>query len=326
MMAFLGGICTNYESNFIYNSGPCNEKQKIMIVEADEYDRSFHRLHPDVAIITAVDTDHLDIYGNKAEIDKAFIEFVGLLPSEGFLVIKKGQSIEPFISGVSMLSYSLESIFADVFCIRYSINQGHYTFDLNFRGEEIKNIMLRLAGPHNIENAIAAYTVSRYLGLNNEQICNALSSFKGIKRRFEKIFENERYTLIDDYAHHPEEIKAFLRGVRELYPKRKITAIFQPHLYSRTRDLADEFAQSLSLADDVVLLEIYPAREQPIPGVSSQLIYDRINLKNKHIIEKKDLIDWIEANDTFEVLATIGAGDIDRFLPQISLLLEKKVI
>lgn len=316
--AFLGGIAVNYNSNYIQG------KSDVVVIEADEFDRSFHRLVPDMAVITAVDTDHLDIYGTKEAIDEAFIEFTNKISEEGFLVIKTHQSINDSLPVLDKAFYALNDTEADVYCSKYWIVDGGYLFNVNYYGKEIKGFRLNIGGYHNIENAIAAITVALELKITEENIKSALASFKGIKRRFEKVFENDKVTFIDDYAHHPEEIRVFLESVREIYPKRKITAVFQPHLFTRTRDLAEGFAAALSIADEVVLLDIYPAREQPIEGVTSQLIFDKLSCKNKISVAKSQLVSAIKELNTVDVLVTIGAGDIDKYLTGIKEVVSSK--
>lgn len=309
--AFLGGIAANYNSNFIHG------RNDVVVVEADEFDRSFHRLAPDMAVITAVDTDHLDIYGSKEAIDEAFVEFTNKISDEGFLVIKAGQSIEDDLPVLDKAFYALNDENADVYCSKYWVVDGGYLFNVMYYGKEIKGFRLNIGGFHNIENAIAAITIAKELKIEDALIKEAVASFKGIRRRFEKLLGTDKVVFIDDYAHHPEEIRVFLASVRELYPRKKITAVFQPHLFTRTRDLATEFAQQLSIADEVILLDIYPARELPIEGVTSSLIFDQITSSEKHLITKAELLDTIKGNQNIDVLVTIGAGDIDKYLNDI---------
>lgn len=309
--AFLGGIAANYNSNFIQG------QNDVVVVEADEFDRSFHRLAPDMAVITAVDTDHLDIYGSKEAIDEAFVEFTNKISEEGFLVIKSGQSIEENLPVLDKAFYSLTDESADVYCSKYWVLDGGYLFNLMYYGKEIKGFRLNIGGFHNIENAIAAITIAKELKIEDILIKEAVATFKGIRRRFEMLHTSEKVTFIDDYAHHPEEIRVFLESVRELYPRKKITAVFQPHLFTRTRDLATDFAKQLSIADDVILLDIYPAREQPIEGVTADLILSQLTSNKKTLITKGELVDTIKAKGDVEVLVTIGAGDIDKYLNDI---------
>jgi UDP-N-acetylmuramate--alanine ligase len=313
--AFLGGIAVNYNSNFLLGQGD------VVVIEADEFDRSFHRLSPDMAVISAVDTDHLDIYGSKEAIDEAFLEFANKISEEGFLVIKNGQTINDRLPVLDKAFYSLHDTDADVYCSKYWVVDGGYLFNVSYYGTELKGFRLNIGGFHNIENAIAAITIALELKITEENIRKAITSFKGIRRRFEKILDNGKVVFIDDYAHHPEEIRVFLESVREIYPKQKITAIFQPHLFSRTKDLAEGFAKSLSLADEVILLDIYPARELPMEGVTSELIYDQLTSNEKLLIKKEQLLDTIKSKKDIEVLVTIGAGDIDKYVSGIKEIL-----
>lgn len=313
--AFLGGIAVNYNSNFL------NGNSDVVVVEADEFDRSFHRLAPDMAVITAVDTDHLDIYGSKEAIDEAFVEFSNRIAEDGFLVMKSKQSIEENLPVLDKAFYSLNDTEADVYCSKYWVVDGGYLFNLSYYGKELKGYRLNIGGFHNIENAIAAITIAMELKITDDKIKAALASFKGIKRRFEKLVENDKVVFIDDYAHHPEEIRVLMESVKELYPKKKITAVFQPHLFTRTRDLAEGFANALSIADEVLLLDIYPARELPIEGVTSQLIFDKITSPNKIAVTKQQLVETVKQLSGTEVLVTIGAGDIDKYLADIKAVL-----
>ncbi len=316
--AFLGGIALNYNSNFL----PGNND--VVVVEADEFDRSFHRLSPDMAVITAVDTDHLDIYGSKEAIDEAFVEFANHISDEGFLVIKAGQSIEEKLPVLDKAFYSLNDTSADVYCSKYWVVDGGYLFNVSYYGQELKGFRLNMGGFHNVENAIAALCIAKELKITDENIKEALASFKGIRRRFEFVYQGDNVVFIDDYAHHPEEIRVFLESVKELYPNKKITAVFQPHLFTRTRDLAPEFAQALSTADEVVLLDIYPARELPIAGVTSELILDKLTSKQKLLLKKEELVDIIRNKKDIEVLVTIGAGDIDKYVKDLKEILERR--
>lgn len=314
--AFLGGIAVNYNSNYLQG------QNDVVVIEADEFDRSFHRLSPDMAVVTAVDTDHLDIYGSKEAIDEAFLEFVGKVAEDGFLVVKNNQSINEKLPVLDKAFYDLHDAEADVYCSKYWVVDGGYLFNVNFFGTEMKGLRLNIGGFHNIENALAAITIAKELRITDEHIKAALASFKGIKRRFEKLVDNEKHVFIDDYAHHPEEIRVFLESVKEIYPKRKITAIFQPHLFSRTKDLADGFAKALSAVDEVVLLDIYPARELPMEGVTSELIYNQLTCAKKSLVKKEDLVDTLRQRNDLDVVLTIGAGDIDKYLDGIKALLQ----
>ena len=314
--AFLGGIATNYNSNYIQHDND------VVVIEADEFDRSFHRLAPDMAVITAIDTDHLDIYGSKENIEDAFVEFSEKIAEEGLLVIKQGTGIEERLPTLDKAFYSLMDTSADVHCSKYWVVEGGYVFTIKYYDKEFVGFRLNIGGFHNIENAIAAFTIAKELKISNDHIKAALASFQGIKRRFEMIVNTDKVVYIDDYAHHPEEIRVFLESVRELYPTKKITAIFQPHLFSRTKDLVAGFAEQLSIADDVILLDIYPARELPMEGVTSDLIYSKLTSKKKSNIKKEELLSVLK-DKKLEVVVTIGAGDIDKFVQPIKELITK---
>jgi UDP-N-acetylmuramate--alanine ligase len=312
--AFLGGIATNYNSNYIQHDND------VVVIEADEFDRSFHRLAPDMGVITAIDTDHLDIYGSKEKIEDAFVEFTEKIAEDGFLVMKQGTGIDDRLPTLDKAFYSLMDENADVYCSKYWVVEGGYVFSIKYYDKEFVGFRLNIGGFHNIENAIAAFTIAKELKISNEHIKAALASFKGIKRRFEMVLNTDKVVYIDDYAHHPEEIRVFLESVRELYPNKKVTAIFQPHLFSRTKDLAAGFAEQLSIADDVILLDIYPAREQPMEGVTSDLIFSKLTSKEKANIKKEELLTVLK-DKKLEVVVTIGAGDIDKLVQPIKELL-----
>jgi UDP-N-acetylmuramate--alanine ligase len=316
--AFLGGIAVNYNSNFL----PGNND--VLVVEADEFDRSFHRLVPDMAVITAIDTDHLDVYGSKEAIDEAFLEFANKISDEGFLVIKSKQTIEDRLPVLDKAFYALHDTEADVFCTKYWLAENGYLFNVSYYGQELKGFRINIGGFHNIENALAAICIAKELKITDDLIKSSLASFKGIRRRFETVYKDDKVTFIDDYAHHPEEIRVFLESVRELFPGKKITAVFQPHLFTRTRDLAGGFAKSLSIADEVILLDIYPARELPVEGVTSELIFSQLTSKQKSLIKKDELVQALRNKNDMEVLVTIGAGDIDKYLADIAALLKNK--
>lgn len=315
--AFLGGIASNYNSNYLQSDND------VVVIEADEFDRSFHRLAPDMAVITAVDTDHLDIYGSKENIDEAFIEFTHKISEEGFLVMKQGQSINNSLPVLDKAFYSLQDSDADVYCSKYWVVEGGYVFNIHYFGKEYIGFRLNIGGFHNIENAIAAFTIAKELNISIDKIKAALSSFTGIKRRFETVLKKEAVTFIDDYAHHPEEIRVLLESVKEMFPDKKVTAIFQPHLFSRTKDLADGFAKALSIADEVLLLEIYPARELPMEGVTSDLIFQKLTCKEKINTSKGAVVELVK-DKKIEVLVTIGAGDIDKLISPLKEVLEQK--
>jgi len=295
--AFLGGIATNYGSNFLLSDKP------VVVVEADEYDRSFLTLHPDLAVITSMDADHLDIYGDSMQLQESFRLFAGQLKPGGTIFLRAGL---PISEGVT---YSLDP-WADIKGLNIRIESGRFVFDYQSEAVTIEGIALALPGRHNIENAVAAIGVALKLGIAPEAIKSALGTFKGVKRRFEQQVNTIEHVYIDDYAHHPEELKACFAAVRELYPDRKLTVIFQPHLFSRTKDFAADFASVLSTVDDLLLLEIYPARELPIPGIDSRFLLDQITLDSKLVCEKGQVLDLIKAKRP-ELLVTVGAGDID---------------
>ena len=318
--AFLGGLSNNLNSNLLVSE---EGNKSIMVVEADEYDRSFLTLHPNIAVITAADADHLDIYGHKDALSQSFKEFINQMVEGGTLVLKHG--LENLTSDarqdVQVLSYGAANGYAKAENVM--IEDDVFKFDYASPKVRISNIRLGVPGFHNVENAVAACTVALGLGVGPSAIHKALERFSGVKRRFDYIVRAADITYIDDYAHHPIEIEAFLGSVKALYPKRKVTAIFQPHLYSRTRDFMDEFAKSLSLADEILLLDIYPARELPIEGVTSKVLLDRIEKDEKKLMDKESLLDYVNQTD-MEVLVTIGAGDIDLLVQPLKTILMKK--
>ncbi len=307
--AFLGGIATNYSSNVILNSD-----SETMVVEADEFDRSFLSLFPDVAVVTSMDADHLDIYGKKENLDESFHLFIGQIKTAGKLIRKAELNIDQGItySIISKADYQAKDI---------QIVDGEYLFTVKYPKGVVENVTVGLPGGHNIENAMAAFAVAAELGVDTSRIVDALASFKGVKRRFEYHIKSSELIYIDDYAHHPEELKACIRSVKELYPGKKITGIFQPHLFSRTRDFADDFAESLSELNEVILLEIYPAREMPIEGVTSKMLLNKISGTNKFLLDKKEVIESLKDRE-LEVLLTLGAGDIDQLVEPIKAELE----
>ncbi len=320
MVAFLGGVTTNYASNLV-SEGEANENT-IVVAEADEFDRSFLKLFPDIAVITSVDADHLDIYGNHQEVIKSFTDFTRQINKGGLLVKHESiRAIDNELDGVEVNTYGMSR--GQFFASRITTEGGFFEFNLVGYASEIEKIKLGVPGFHNMENAIAATIVAKHLGVDDASIKKALSSFAGVKRRFEFIIKRDDLVYIDDYAHHPTEITAFLSSLRAMYPGKKITAVFQPHLYSRTRDFSDGFSKSLSIADEVLLMDLYPAREQPIPGVSSDLLFDAITSNVKVRCTKKNVLQKLEDMDV-EVIATIGAGDIDTCVWPIKELLENK--
>ncbi len=315
--AFLGGILRNYNSNLILS-----ETSPFTVIEADEYDRSFHQLSPYIAVITSTDPDHLDIYGTEEAYLESFAHFTELINPEGALIVHEGLKLKPRVRpGVKVYTYSRDRGDFHAQNIRYG--NGTIVFDLVTPQEIIADIELGVPVEINIENAIASMSACYITGMIEvENMRKAMSSFMGPKRRFEFWVKKDDCAIIDDYAHHPDELKASISSVKALYPNRKITVAFQPHLYSRTRDFAPEFAQALSLADEVILLNIYPAREEPIPGVTSKIVFDEIKCNDKILIAKEELVDTLK-NRKFEVLLTVGAGDICNYLPEICKNIEK---
>lgn len=309
--AFLGGITKNYHTNLLLSKHLSHNSAPLVVVEADEYDRSFLTLFPDIAVITSLDADHLDIYGDKKYMEESYSLFSRQVTPPGTLIIKK--SIEPILNHQrNALTYSLNPG-ADFFAKNLQIKNGQYVYDVVSPIENLTGVTLGLPGSHNVENSIAAIAVAQQFNIPGDLLKSALSSFMGVNRRFDYQIKSENLVFIDDYAHHPEELKACINSVRELYPDKKITGIFQPHLFSRTRDFADEFALSLALLDELILLEIYPARELPIEGINSAMLLDKVNMKNKMICSKANLVNEIGKRKP-EVLLTLGAGDIDMFV------------
>ena len=319
--AFLGGISTNYNTNLLLANQSINQstKQPIVVIEADEFDRSFLTLFPTLAIITSTDADHLDIYGEHNELKKSFLDYTNRLVHDGTLIIKKELDLTNDVS-VNYITYSIESE-ADVYAKNILITKGNYTFDLVYKGTIINNLQLGIPGLHNVENAVAASAACLMSGVTELELRNALLGFKGVKRRFEYIIKNDYQVYIDDYAHHPEELRAIISSVKNMFPTNEIVVVFQPHLFSRTRDFVDGFAESLSLATEVFLLDIYPARELPIEGVTSKIIFDKITSK-KHLVSRNELLESLKKNQP-KVFLTLGAGDIDLLINPIKEILEK---
>ena len=317
--AFLGGIAVNYGTNF------WSSEQNVCVIEADEYDRSFLKLSPDIAIVTAMDADHLDIYGTSEAMEQAFIDFSKRVRAGGLLMVNFSVKRKKELKADQVITYSLQNESAAVYATNIRMMNGSYVFDVQLPGNRqpekdnmLEKVKLNMGGMHNVENAIAAIAVASSLGIENEKIRMAVEAFRGVKRRFEYIIKNDRIVFIDDYAHHPEELRALINGAKSLFSQKKCTVIFQPHLYSRTRDLAGGFADVLDLADKVILLPIYPAREVAIEGVDSGMILEKMNNDNKAIMTKTALMDWVKndfvktVNREFgELIITAGAGDID---------------
>ena len=311
--AFLGGISANYETNFWSN------EKNVCVIEADEYDRSFLKLSPDVAVITAMDPDHLDIYKTAEEFEKAFIQFSQKVKKGGCLITKYGLSNSREFIAKTHTTYSLYDEKADVFAEEIRVEKSSYVFDVISKDWTLTGVKLPMGGLHNIENMVAAIAVAKYLNINDEKIKEAVADFRGVKRRFEYVLKNENHVLIDDYAHHPEELRALINGVRSLFTQ-KLAMIFQPHLFSRTKDQADGFAEVLDMADEVVLLPVYAARELPMEGVSSEMILEKMSLKDKKVLSKKDMKLWVRETRP-QLLVMAGAGDIDVLLQPVKEIL-----
>lgn len=307
--AFLGGISTNYQTNVLFG------KADVMVVEADEYDRSFLTLHPNIAVITSMDADHLDIYGAEAQLHESFKLFAAQLKADGKLIRKVNLPLD------GGLTYGIDAPNAQIQGNQITIK--NHTFSFDFKNEDISliDLTLGLPGQHNIENAVAAIQVALFMGLNPDAIKTGLASFTGVKRRFEYVVKAENQIYIDDYAHHPEELRACFKAVRSLYPEKKLTVIFQPHLFSRTRDFADDFITVLNTADELLLLEIYPARELPIEGVNSQMLANQMDVDKVRICGKEEALHIIKSEKP-ELLLTVGAGDIDTLVSPLKNILQ----
>lgn len=319
MVAFLGGITANYESNLIMQ-GEVNDNT-LVVAEADEFDRSFLRLFPHTAVVTSADADHLDIYGDHLQMLSSYKEFISQINDKGNLIIHESISVlADEMKHINKETYGMSrgQFFAGN--IVPISRDGFFEFDLQGFAQKIEKIKLGVPGFHNMENAIAAALVAVKFGIDEKTIREALASFRGVKRRFEYIIRTDQLIYIDDYAHHPTEIEAFLKSLKEMYKGRKITVVFQPHLFTRTRDFAEGFSASLSLADELVLMDIYPAREEPIPGVTSDMLFENIASKKKVRCNKSNLMQTLAGMD-IEVLATVGAGDIDTFVKPIKEML-----
>lgn len=315
--AFLGGILKNYNNNLLLS-----DKSDITVAEADEYDRSFHWLRPWIAVITSADPDHLDIYGTAEAYRESFEHFTSLIRPEGFLILKKSAPVTPRCnSSVKIFTYSESE--GDFHAENIRIGNGEIFFDFVSPTQKITDIQLGVPVKINIENAVAAIAAATLSGAAPDEIRAAMKSFGGAKRRFDFLLKRDDIVFIDDYAHHPNEVAASIQSIKLLYPHRKVMGVFQPHLYTRTRDFADEFAQSLSLLDDVILLDIYPAREKPISGVTSEIIFDKTTSKEKVLLKRAELLDFLK-DKPLDVLVTLGAGDIEHLLPEIKEMLENR--
>ncbi|MBA9076419.1 UDP-N-acetylmuramate--L-alanine ligase [Rufibacter quisquiliarum] len=321
--AFLGGISTDLGSNLLLPQA--EEERALCVVEADEYDRSFLTLHPDIAVVTSTDPDHLDIYGEKEALVESFRQFVSQIKPNGFLILNHtaDQSIaEAVPSSVTVIRYGLEK--EELRAGEVQLAEGAMKFSAEGRNFQLPETALQVPGFHNVENALAAAQAVSLVGVPEQKIQSGVAAYTGVKRRFEKVISIGKSVYLDDYAHHPREIEAFLRSVRALYPGQKLRVIFQPHLFTRTRDFLEGFARSLELADEVWLLDIYPARELPLPGVTSELLFDQLNLEKKRLLKKEAVLAELAKDLDFNVLATVGAGDIDTLVPDIKRLLEEK--
>ena len=314
--AFLGGIASNYGTNF------WSHEKNVVVVEADEYDRSFLKLAPNVAVVTAVDPDHLDIYGTAEEVLKAFGQYTDKIKPNGILIQKYGTVFPMNSHNKEVFTYAYNEPKASFHTSNLKVVDGSYHFDIVHPKGIVKEVVLNMGGLHNVENATAAIAIALQLGIEEEKIKAAVASFQGVKRRFEFKIKTANKVLIDDYAHHPEELNALISGVRSLYPNEKMVLVFQPHLYSRTQDQAAGFIDVLSKADEVILLPIYPARELPIPGVSSDILLDKMTVAKKTVMSKEQLFDWAATtNDKLIVMA--GAGDIDACINKVKEIFSK---
>ena len=316
--AFLGGILKNYESNLLLS-----ETSEYTVIEADEYDKSFHQLNPYIAVITSADPDHLDIYGTPEAYRESFEHFTSLIRPDGYLIVKKGIDITPRLQpGVIQYTYSVADG-GDFRAENVSIGNGEITFDFITPMGAVRDVNLGVPAEVNIENAVASMAAAWIVGVTFTELKEAIASFEGPRRRFDFHIKRDNLVLIDDYAHHPTELEASILSVKALYAGRKVTGVFQPHLYSRTRDFIDEFAKALSLLDELILLDIYPAREEPIEGVTSQLILDRVTIKEKQLCSKEELL-LVVKNSTFDIVLMLGAGDIDCLVAPVKNILENK--
>lgn len=305
--AFLGGITSNYNSNVLFGNN------NVVVVEADEYDRSFLTLHPDIAVVTSMDADHLDIYGDKNQLEESFRLFAGQLKPEGTLYAHEGLPLKDNISYAAS-----ETAVAKSKNLR--VEGSKFVFDYQDATQNLNDISLMLPGKHNVENTTVAIAIALQLGIDAEKVKQAVANFKGVKRRFEYIVNNDQQIYIDDYAHHPEELRACFDAVRQLYPHKKLTVIFQPHLFTRTRDFADEFAKVLGTADELLLLDIYPARELPLAGIDSKFLIDKITSKNKRLCSKDFVLQHVKDTKP-ELILTVGAGDIDTIIEPLKNIL-----
>ncbi len=311
--AFLGGISKNYDTNLLVS------KNDVIVAEADEFDRSFLQLFPEIAVITSMDADHLDIYSDVSTMHEAFKAFASQV--SGTVIAKLGLPLSAADTGAKLLRYSYDNPSADFYASDIMVDEcGYFTFNLHWPGGVVEGCRVGIPGWVNVENAVAASAIALTYGLSGEKVRHALGTFAGVKRRFDMHVNRPGCAYIDDYAHHPKEIAAAISSIRDIFPGRRLTAVFQPHLYTRTRDFADEFAEALSAVDKLIMLDIYPAREEPIPGVTSEIIYDNVTAPEKVIMMKEELMSYL-AEEPVDVLITFGAGNIDRFIGPITDLL-----
>jgi UDP-N-acetylmuramate--alanine ligase len=319
--AFLGGISVNYGTNF------WGDKRNVVVIEADEYDRSFLKLSPDIAVITAMDADHLDIYGTADSVEQAFIDFSKKTKPGGVLVRQAGLKRGNELSASTVFTYGLHDNSAVVYAENIRMINGSYEYDVVINNKRIEKVRLNMGGTHNVENSLAAITVASSLGIDDIKIREAVDAFRGVKRRFEYIIKNEQLVFIDDYAHHPEELRALISSAKSLFKGRRCTVIFQPHLYTRTRDFADGFAEVLNIGDEVFLLPIYPARELPIEGVTSDMIAAKMDKGKATVVSKDEILaqlkNKVEKGDGLGVVITAGAGDIDTLVEPIKEILKR---
>jgi UDP-N-acetylmuramate--alanine ligase len=314
--AFLGGIASNYDTNF------WSHERNVVVVEADEYDRSFLKLSPNIAVITAVDPDHLDIYGTAEEVLKAFGQYADKIKAGGTLIQKMGTTVVTDANNKSICTYGYDKEQASYHTRNLKVVDGSYVFDLVHPAGVLKDVVLNMGGLHNVENATAAIAIALTLQIEDEKIKAAVADFKGVKRRFEYKVKTPNKVLIDDYAHHPEELNALISGVRSIYPNEKMVLVFQPHLYSRTQDQCAGFVETLDKADEVILLPIYPARELPIEGVTSDMLIEKMKLTHKSVMSKEALLEWA-ANTKDKLIVMAGAGDIDVCINKVKDLITK---
>lgn len=315
--AFLGGISKNYNTNLLTSDNP------VIVAEADEFDRSFLQLFPQTAVITSMDADHLDIYGDRKHIVEAFKAFASQV--KGTLIKKYGLEIGAEDTKAAVYTYSYDNPKADFHAESIKKDEcGYFTFDLYWKGNVLKDCTVGIPGWVNVENAVAAAAIALEYGLDPQKVKAALACYQGVKRRFDIHLNTPEISYIDDYAHHPKEIAAAISAMRDIFPGRKLTAVFQPHLFTRTRDFADEFAAALSNVDKLILLDIYPAREEPIPGISSEIIFKNVNSPEKVLLGREELMQYLE-NEPIDTLITFGAGNIDRFTEPITEMLEKRL-